>query len=72
MGINIDADEKSIKEFKNFRKKDYNISALISSKKDKIKYYFYHERSALNTKDANLVKKEKQNQKRLLQEKQQL
>ena len=36
--------------------KDHNISALINSKKDKIKY-FYHERSALNTVDANLVKR---------------
>ena len=56
-GINIDADDKSIQEFKYFRKKDYNIRALISSKKNKVKYYFYHERSALNTVDTKLVKK---------------
>ncbi len=56
-GINIDADDKSIQEFKYFRKKDYNIRALISSKKNKAKYYFYHERSALNTVDTKLVKK---------------
>ena len=65
-GINIDADEKSIKEFKNLRKKDHNIRALVSNKKDKIKYYFYHERSALNTVDAKLVKKRKAKPKKVI------
>ena len=65
-GINIDSDEKSIKEFKNLRKKDHNINALISSKKDKIKYYFYHDRSALNTVDAKLVKKRKAKPKKII------
>ena len=65
-GINIDADEKSIKEFQNLRKKDYNVSALISNKKDKIKYYFYHERSALNTVDAKLVKNRKAKPKKVI------
>ena len=65
-GINIDADEKSIKEFQNLRKKDHNVSALISNKKDQIKYYFYHERSALNTVDAKLVKKRKAKPNRII------
>ena len=65
-GINIDADEKSIQEFNNLRKKDYNIQALISNKKNKIKYYFYHERSALNTVDAKLVKKRKVKPKKII------
>ena len=65
-GINIDADEKSIKEFRNLRKKDHNVRALISSKKDKIKYYFYHERSALNTVDVRLVKKRKAKPKKII------
>ena len=65
-GINIDADEKSIKEFRNLRKKDHNVRALISSKKDKIKYYFYHERSALNTVDVRLVKKRKVKPKKII------
>ena len=65
-GINIDADEKSIKEFRNLRKKDHNVKALISSKKDKIKYYFYHERSALNTVDVRLVKKRKAKPKKII------
>ena len=65
-GINIDADVKSIKEFQNLRKKDHNISALISNKKNKIRYYFYHERSALNTVDAKLVKIRKAKPKRII------
>ena len=58
-GINIDSDSKSIKEFKKLRKKDHNINELVSSKKNKIKYYFYHERSALNTVDPYIVRKRK-------------
>jgi peptide methionine sulfoxide reductase MsrB len=64
--INIDSDEKSIKEFKDLRKNDYNIRALVSSKKNKIKYFFYHERSALNTVDLKLVKKRKAKPKRII------
>ena len=58
-GINIDSDSKSIEEFNKLRKNDYNINKLVSSKKSKIKYYFYHDRSALNTVDYHLVKKRK-------------
>ena len=53
-------------EFQNFRKKDHSIIALISNKKNKIKYYFYHERSALNTVDAKLVKKRKAKPKKVI------
>ena len=45
--------------FNKLRKNDYNVNELVSSKKNKIKYYFYHERSALNTVDSYLVKKRK-------------
>ncbi len=65
-GINIDVDENSIQEFKNLRKKDYNIRTLVSGKKNKIKYYFYHERSALNTVDVKLVKKRKVKPKKII------
>ena len=58
-GINIDSDKKSIQEFNKLRKNDYNVNELVSSKKNKIKYYFYHERSALNTVDPFIVKKRK-------------
>ena len=58
-GINIDSDRNSIQEFNKLRKNDYNVNELVSSKKNKIKYYFYHERSALNTVDPFIVKKRK-------------
>ena len=58
-GINIDADSKSIQEFNKLRKNDHNVNELVSSKKSKIKYYFYHERSALNTVDPYLAKNRK-------------
>ena len=65
-GINIDSDRKSIDEFNKFRKNDHNVNALISSKNREIKYYFYHDRSALNTVDSNLVKKRKAKPKKIL------
>ena len=65
-GINIDSDSKSIEEFKKLRKKDHNVHELVSSKKNKIKYYFYHERSALNTVDPYLVKKRKAKPKKII------
>ena len=64
-GINIDADSRSIEEFNKLRKNDYNICALISDKKQKIKYYYYHERSALNTVDSRIVKKRKNKPKKI-------
>tara|TARA_Y100000816_G_C26016590_1_gene531683 strand:- start:186 stop:878 length:693 start_codon:yes stop_codon:yes gene_type:complete len=65
-GINIDSDEKSIKEFNKLRKEDYNVNTLISSSKKKINYYFYHERSALNTVDKKLVNSRKKKPKKIL------
>ena len=65
-GINIDSDEKSIKEFNKLRKEDYNVNTLISSSKKKINNYFYHERSALNTVDKKLVNSRKKKSKKIL------
>ena len=50
------------------RSEDYNINTLVSSNKNKIKYYFYHDRSPLNTVDYYLVKKEKQTKRIILKE----
>ena len=58
-GINIDSDIKSINEFQKLRKDDYNISSLVSNSRKKINYYFYHDRSALNTVDKKLVNSRK-------------
>ena len=65
-GINIDSDEKSIKEFNKFRNKDTNINAIVSSKNKSIKYYYYHDRSALNTVDKFLVRTRKKKPKKVL------
>ena len=65
-GINIDSDTQSIQEFKQFRPEDFNVKALISNKKKKIKYYFYHDRSPLNTVDNLLVKKRKAKPKKII------
>jgi len=58
-GINIDSDSKSINTFNELRKDDYNVKSIISSSNKKINYYFYHDRSALNTVDTKLVKSRK-------------
>ena len=58
-GINIDSDLKSINAFNKFRKDDFNVKSIISSSNKKINYYFYHDRSALNTVDKKLVKSRK-------------
>ena len=65
-GINVDSDEKSISEFKRFRGDDHNINSLISGSRKKIKYYFYHDRSALNTVDSKLVRQRKTKPKKII------
>ena len=64
-GINIDSDIKSISEFKKLRKDDHNVSSLVSDSK-KINYYFYHDRSALNTVDKKLVNSRKIKPKKII------
>ena len=66
-GINVDSDEKSISEFKRFREDDHNINSLISGSRKKIKYYFYHDRSALNTVDSKLVRQRKIKPKKIIE-----
>ncbi len=46
-GINIDAEEKNLKWFKIFRKRDINLNYFISNKKNQIEYCVFNE-SALN------------------------
>lgn len=55
-GINIDSDSNSIEAFNKLRKDDYNVKSIISNSNNEIDYYFYHNRSALNTVDKKLVK----------------
>lgn len=55
-GINIDLDKKSIVQFNKLRKNDTNINTLVTSKDDEEKlFYFYHERSAINTISKDLA-----------------
>ena len=55
-GINIDLDDKSINEFNKLRPNDYNISTIVSDKSNEEKeIYFYHERSAINTVNKDLI-----------------
>ena len=65
-GINVDSDEKSISEFKRFRRDDHNVNSLISGSRKKINYYFYHDRSALNTVDSKLVRQRKTKPKKII------
>ena len=54
-GINIDFDSKSIKEFKKYRPKDYNVEKIVSNDEEMKDIYIYHERSAINTLSKDLV-----------------
>ena len=54
-GINIDADIKSINLFNQFRKNDVNVNKIVSNNENIKKFYFYHERSAINTLNKDLV-----------------
>ena len=56
-GINIDADESSINLFNNFRKNDHNVCSLVSNNDEIKKFYYYHDRSAINTLSKKLVEK---------------
>jgi len=58
-GINVDADKSSIKLFNIFRKKDYNVNCVLSDKEEIKEFYFYHERSAINTLSKELVNSRK-------------
>ena len=65
-GINVDSDEKSISEFKRFRRDDHNVNSLISGSRKKLNYYFYHDRSALNTVDSKLARQRKTKPKKII------
>ena len=56
-GINIDADESSINLFNSFRKNDHNVCSLVSNNDEIKKFYYYHDRSAINTLSKKLIEK---------------
>ena len=68
-GINIDLDESAIKLFKKYRKNDYNIVVLVSNDEEIKKTYIYHDRSAINTVEKDLVDVRENKPKKLLKKK---
>jgi len=66
-GINIDLDNSSIKEFNKFRKKDYNIVAVVSNKEELKKTYIFHDRSAINTVESDIVNLKKNKPKNIIE-----
>jgi len=65
-GINIDFDSKSIKEFKKYRPRDYNVKKIVSNDEEMKDIYIYHERSAINTLSKDLVDYRKNKPKKIL------
>ena len=54
-GINVDADETSIKLFNQHRKNDHNVNSILSEYEEIKDFYYYHDRSAINTLSKELV-----------------
>ena len=54
-GINIDSDKTSIELFNKFRKNDFNVNKIVSDNEEVKKLYIYHDRSAINTLNKDLV-----------------
>ncbi len=48
-GVNIDLDKENIDLFNSYRKRDFNVTAAVSDKEGETDFYFYHNKSALNT-----------------------
>ncbi len=68
-GINIDLDNASIKLFKKYRKRDYNLAAIISNNEEIKKTYIYHDRSAINTLEKDLVNLKKNKPEKIIEAK---
>ena len=54
-GLNIDADKSSISSFNSFRKNDHNVCSVVSNDTEIKKFYYYHDRSTINTLSKQLV-----------------
>jgi FkbM family methyltransferase len=57
-GVNIDLDNVNIDLFNFFRPKDNNINSAISNKTEKIKLFYYHQKSPINTLDEKVSLKQ--------------
>jgi FkbM family methyltransferase len=56
-GINIDANPSSIRLFNRKRKRDINILSGVSDKNGEMNYYYWGEKSSMNTFNDELYKK---------------
>ena len=66
VGINVDLDHESIKEFNRFRKKDFNYQTVVSSSNKIKNIFFYHDRSTINTIDEKIVNSRKSKPKKII------
>ena len=57
-GINIDLDNVNIDLFNFFRPKDNNINSAVSNKVEKVKLFYYHQKSPINTLDEKISLKQ--------------
>ena len=57
-GVNIDLDNVNIDLFNFFRPKDNNINSAISNKVEKVKLFYYHQKSPINTLDEKISLKQ--------------
>ena len=57
-GVNIDLDNVNIDLFNFFRPKDNNINSAVSNKVEKVKLFYYHQKSPINTLDEKISLKQ--------------
>ena len=57
-GINIDLDNINIDLFNFFRPKDNNINSAVSNNVEKVKLFYYHQKSPINTLDEKISLKQ--------------
>ena len=58
-GVNIDLDNVNIDLFNFFRPNDINVNSAVSNNVEKVKLFYYHQKSAINTLDEKISLKQK-------------
>jgi len=57
-GVNIDLDNVNIDLFNFFRPNDKNVNSAVSDKVEKVKLFYYHQKSPINTLDEKISSKQ--------------
>ena len=57
-GVNIDLDNVNIDLFNFFRPKDNNVNSAVSNNVEKVKLFYYHQKSPINTLDEKISMKQ--------------